>query len=86
LFLLAEGGHSLGGFNSIDQWPWTWARLLSLIHKIKNVWERVALDPEPENAMPAKWMFFGHDKELDEWFDDRREALKGRDRRRVEDN
>jgi hypothetical protein len=76
-----QDGQKLGGFDSVEQWPWTWVRLLSYIKKIKSVYERVAYDPEPETAMPAKWLFFGHDKELDAWFDDRREALKGKQRR-----
>jgi hypothetical protein len=76
LFSLAEGGQKLGGIESVDQWPWSWVRLLSYIKKVKNVFERVGLDPEPETAMPPKWMFFGHEDELDEWFEERREALK----------
>lgn len=50
-------------------------RLYSYIKKVKSVYERVGMDPEPETATPPKWMFFGHEDELDEWFDERRETL-----------
>ena len=83
---MVQDGQKLGGLDSVDQWPWSWVRLLSFVRKIKNVYERAAMDSEPESAIPAKWMFFGHEKELGAWFDERREAQKDKKRERASED
>ena len=45
-------------FPSVADWPWTWLRVMAYVRRVRNVYERVAMDPEPETAIPALWMFW----------------------------
>ena len=45
-----------------------------LVKRVRNVYERIGLDPDPETAVPARWMFWDT-KALDKWFDERRDTV-----------
>jgi len=74
LFLLAENGHVVSrDCTTLSEWPWTWFRVLTYIKQVRSVMERAAMDENPEEAWPPRWMWF-RDKELDEWFESRRKG------------
>jgi hypothetical protein len=69
---LVENGHTPGGMRILEQWPWSWVRLISYVKQVRNVYERVGMDPQPKTATPPRWMFWDSDA-ADQWFKERRE-------------
>lgn len=76
---MAAEGHDLsepGGKSlPVSEWPWTWLRAISYARKVRSVYERAAMDEEPDEAMPPRWMWF-RSKDIDEWFAERREEQR----------
>lgn len=71
--MLALDGHELTKRYSLDEWPWTWVRMVSYVKTIKNIMQRAAMDEKPEEAMPPRWLWFQHDR-VEQWFEERRKA------------
>lgn len=72
-FLLVADGHPMSRrYHAVDDWPWTWLRVMSHVKHVKNIYQQVALDKDPKTAMPPKWMWFMYDR-VEAWFKERRD-------------
>jgi len=68
---MVEAGQRVGKGQPVEEWPWSWLHLVSLVKQVRSVYERAAYDKEPKNAVPPKWMFWDS-AALEEWFEERR--------------
>ena len=74
LFMLVEEGVTKLPFE-FPYVPWTIVRALSYVRMIKNIYQRVAYDKEPDMAIPPRW-FWGDSKRIDAWFQMRQEDAR----------
>ena len=52
--------------------PWTITRVLGYVKMIQNMYQQVAYDKTPENAVPLKALWL-HSRRVDAWFKSRRQ-------------
>jgi len=77
-FLMAGNGVPIHPrFSSAAEWPWTWARVSSYVAMLRSMYERAAMDDDPETATPPRYMWFDSDK-VNQFFKDRRKSKKMR--------
>ena len=74
MLLLVEDG-VIGLPFEVPYVPWTIIRALSYVRMIRNVYQRVAYDPNPENAVPLRHIWL-NPKRVEAWFKQRKEDAR----------